>query len=238
VKVNLQDQQSLLVIAELDLEKLRVKNEQSKLASSPQISDARAKLLELSDRLIDSRNAVADLELELKRSENDLEMVESRIEKDKTRLNQTSSPKDAQGIEHELETLAKRRSELEDIELGVMEQLEQIRANHSKLEIDRTRAEQELADAEQNSQRLAAELTQALERISAQRSTKASTIAPDALSGYERKAARGPAIAKLIGRECGSCRLSITASYLDEINSLAADELAECPNCQAYLVRS
>jgi predicted nucleic acid-binding Zn-ribbon protein len=238
VKVNLQDQQSLLVIAELDLEKLRVENEKTKLANSPLVADARAKLLEVSDRLIDSRNAVADLELELKRSENDLELVESRIEKDKVRLNQTSSPKDAQGIEHELETLARRRSELEDAELAVMEQLEQVRGLHEKLENDRTNAQRELAEAEQQSQKLASELAQSLERISSQRLSKAATVAPDALIGYERKAARGTAIAKLSGRECGSCRLSITASFLDEINARPADELAECPNCLAYLVRT
>ena len=57
-------------------------------------------------------------------------------------------------------------------------------------------------------------------------------------TAYERKASRGVAVGRLVGRECGACRLSITATNLDEILALPVDEVAECPNCQAFLVRT
>jgi hypothetical protein len=194
--------------------------------------------LALSDHLIDARNRVGDLELELKRSENDLELVESRIAKDNQRLSSTSSAKDAQGIEHELNTLAKRKSELEDTELGIMEVLETVRAELSEAEKAKAAAENELTQLRSALATNTAELDSARAELSSKRSALVGLIEPELAMAYQRKADRNVAAGRLVGRECGACRLSITATNLEEILALPADEIAECPNCQAYLVRS
>ncbi len=144
MKANLQDQKRLLELVDLDLSLVRNAADRTKLQSATAISEASEKALALSDHLIDARNRVGDLELELKRSENDLELVENRINKDNQRLSSTSSAKDAQGIEHELTTLAKRKSELEDTELGIMEDLERVRAELAEAERAKAAAEDEL----------------------------------------------------------------------------------------------
>lgn len=238
MKANLQDQKSLLELAQLDLELVRNASEKAKLLASTQIESASNLGLDLSDQLIDARNRVGDLELELKRSENDLELVESRIAKDKERLVTTSSPKDAQGIEHELTSLAKRKSELEDAQLAILEILESVRS-------ELVSATQNKQDAEQELARLQRELSSSIEDLDAKHSELAAsrqmlvaTLDPELSTAYQRKADRGSSAGKLIGRECGACRLSITATNFDEIMALPADEIAECPNCQAYLVRS
>jgi predicted nucleic acid-binding Zn-ribbon protein len=84
---------------------------------------------------------------ELKRAESDVELVEGRITKDSERLVHTASAKDAQGLEHELETLRRRRSDLEDIELAIMERLEEAEAVLSGLQAELATAEGALADA-------------------------------------------------------------------------------------------
>ena len=238
MRANLQDQKSLLEMAQLDIDLGRNASEKAKLLASTEIEVASDLALALSDQLIDARNKVGDLELELKRSENDLELVETRIAKDKQRLTTTSSPKDAQGIEHELTSLTKRKSELEDLELAVMEELEKVRS-----ELDAVSSNKQLAEAELSGlrEKLASNLTELdseRARLVASREKLIATLDPELAVVYQRKADRGSSVGRLIGRECGACRLSITATNLDEILALAPDEIAECPNCQALLVRS
>ena len=238
MKANLQDQKRLLELVDLDLSLVRNAGDKAKLLSATAISEANENALALSDHLIDARNRVGDLELELKRSENDLELVENRIAKDNQRLSSTSSAKDAQGIEHELTTLAKRKSELEDTELGIMEVLETVRAELSAAEKAKAAAEQELTRLRSALATDTAELDSARAELSSKRSALVSLIEPELAVAYQRKADRNVAAGRLVGRECGACRLSITATNLEEILALPADEIAECPNCQAYLVRS
>lgn len=238
MKANLQDQKSLLELAQLDLDLARNSGEKAKLLASTEIELASGLALGLSDQLIDARNRVGDLELELKRSENDLELVEKRIAKDKDRLATTSSPKDAQGIEHELTSLAKRKSDLEDAELSILEILDSVRAELVSATASKEAAEKELDRLRTElSTNVAGVEAKRIELVSA-REKLAATLDPELSTAYQRKADRGSSVGKLIGRECGACRLSITATNLDEIIALPADEIAECPNCQAYLVRS
>jgi uncharacterized protein len=238
VKANLQDQKRLLELVDLDLSLVRNAADRTKLQSATAISEASEKALALSDHLIDARNRVGDLELELKRSENDLELVENRIAKDNERLSSTSSAKDAQGIEHELTTLAKRKSELEDTELGIMEDLETVRAELAEAESAKAEAEQELNRLRSALATDTAGLDSVRAELTSKRSTLVGLIDPELAVAYQRKADRNVAAGKLVGRECGACRLSITATNLEEIVAIPADVIAECPNCQAYLVRS
>lgn len=238
MKANLQDQKRLLELVELDLNLVKNAGDRAKLLAATDIQIASEKTLSLSDQLIDARNRVGDLELELKRSENDLELVETRIAKDKQRLSTTSSSKDAQGIEHELTTLAKRKSELEDAELGIMEELDKVRAELSVAESAKLAAENELSSLRASLSSETAQLDSKRAELSAKRVALVGLIDGELALAYQRKADRSVAVGKLTGRECGACRLSITATNLEEIVALPADEISECPNCQAYLVRS
>ena len=238
MKANLQDQKRLLELVELDLNLVKNASEKTKLLAATDIQMASEKALAFSDQLIDARNKVGDLELELKRSENDLELVENRINKDNQRLSTTSSSKDAQGIEHELVTLAKRKSELEDTELGIMEELDKVRAELIAAEKAKSEAESELNSLRSALSSNASTLDSQRAELTTKRVALVGLIDPELAVAYQRKADRAVAVGKLTGRECGACRISITATNLEEIVALPADEISECPNCQAYLVRS
>jgi uncharacterized protein len=238
VKANLQDQKRLLELVQLDLDLVKNASDRAKLLAASDIQVASEKALALSDQLIDARNKVGDLELELKRSENDLELVENRIAKDNQRLSTTSSSKDAQGIEHELTTLAKRKSELEDAELGIMEELDKVRAELGAAEAAKSGAEAELGALREALASNTSALDSTRAELTAKRVALVGQIDPELAVAYQKKADRAVAVGRLSGRECGACRISITATNLEEIVALPADEIAECPNCQAYLVRS
>jgi predicted nucleic acid-binding Zn-ribbon protein len=238
VKANLQDQKRLLELVQFDLDLVKNSSDRAKLLAASDIQIASEKALALSDQLIDARNKVGDLELELKRSENDLELVENRIAKDNQRLSTTSSAKDAQGIEHELTTLAKRKSELEDAELGIMEELDGVRAELAAAESAKSLAESELSALRAALAANTSSLDVQRAELIAKRVALVGLIDPELAVSYQRKADRTVAVGRLTGRECGACRISITATNLEEIVALPADEISECPNCQAYLVRT
>lgn len=238
MKASTGDQKTLLELVELDLSLSRNASEVSKLRADDELEKASELTLELSDQLIDLRNRVSDLEFELKRSEDDLELVEKRIAKDKQRLATTSSSKDAQGIEHELGALAKRKNELEEAELEIMEKLDGLKIELAKTTEQKSDAEIKL-DALRNSVSiLSTQLETQKMELSSKRNSLIEKLDAELAAAYLRKADRGVAVGKLVGRECGACRLSITATSLDEILALPLDEVAECPNCQAFLVRS
>jgi predicted nucleic acid-binding Zn-ribbon protein len=235
---SLSDQKQLLALAALDVELARISNSRKQAQAEAELAAASADTLRLSDLLIDARNAVGELEMELARAEADLELVVNRINKDKQLLSSTSSAKDAQGIEHELSTLAARKSELEDTQLQIMELLEKAQKAHDELRLSKQAADVTLASLQERISSELAELSTQAEKILAERKSLLSGIDQELAAAYERKFSRGVAAGKLSGRDCGACRLSITATSFEELMALPSEELAECPNCQAFLVRA
>ena len=234
----LSDQRQLLAIAAHDVELAKINTSKKQAQAEAEHESASAQTLRLSDLLIDARNVVGDLEMELGRAEADLELVANRIAKDKQLLSSTSSAKDAQGIEHELSTLAARKSELEDAQLQIMELLETAQQEHEKLKLEKLAADEKLAVLEQRISAEMSELRSQAEKVQAERKGALASIDQELAAAYERKFGRGVAVGRLNGRDCGACRLSITATSFEELMALPAEELAECPNCQAFLVRS
>ena len=232
------DQKQLLAIAAFDVELARISNSRKQAQAESELEAASAETLRLSDSLIDARNAVGDLEMELGRAETDLELVGNRITKDKQLLSSTSSAKDAQGIEHELGTLDNRKSELEDAQLQIMELLELAQKNHEQLSQEKLAADAQLAAVQERISTELADLSSQAEKVQTERKSAISSIDQELAGAYERKYSRGVAVGRLTGRDCGACRLSITATSFEELMALPSEELAECPNCQAFLVRS
>jgi len=235
---SLADQKQLLAIASHDVELARISNSRKQAQAEAELDSASSETLRLSDLLIDARNAVGELEMELSRAEADLELVANRIAKDNKQLSSTSSAKDAQGIEHELVTLGTRKTELEDAELQIMELLEAAQQGHEKLKQEKQAADATLAALQQRISSELADLGAQAERVQSERRNVMTGIDQELAVTYERKYSRGVAVGRLTGRDCGACRLSITATSFEELMALPAEELAECPNCQAFLVRS
>jgi predicted nucleic acid-binding Zn-ribbon protein len=232
-----EQQNHLIELAELDSEISRSRATLANLTTGELFSQQRQSQREVAARLIESRNALDSVELEFKRADSDLQLVEQRIEKDRQKLNQTSSPKDAQGIQSELESLAKRKSELEDFELSVMEQKEQCELQLASVAAEKQTIDAELSALENANEQEILKVRSGLELSANKRAQLASMVETELLTLYESKAKRGIAAARLLNRECGACRMTIGATALAEIVALAKDQVATCPDCQAILVR-
>ena len=237
MKATESQQSDLLSLANLDLEISRSKSAINDLSSGAQFSELREAQRGLAAKLIDARNALDTVELELKRSEADLALVEQRIAKDQARLNSTNNSKDAQGIQSELESLARRKSDLEDIEIAILDQQEAAKAVFATVSVDKAAVDDELAKGEAANEAEIMKLRSGLDLMTNDRAQQAARIAPELIELYDKKAARGVPVARLIGRECGACRISLGATAFNELESLARDDIATCPECQAILVR-
>ena len=237
MKASENQQAELLGLANLDLEISRTRTYLTNLTSGNAFSGLRSAQREFAAQLIESRNALDQVELDLARAEADLKLVEQRIEKDAAALNATSSSKDAQGIQSELETLKKRKSELEDLELAILERKDEIEATYKTVLTDKQAIDEELAAKESANEAEIMKLRSGLDLSTAQRSQQASRIDAELIALYEKKSSRGLAVGRLLGRECGACRMTIGATALAEINAMPRDEIATCPDCQAILIR-
>lgn len=237
MKASENQQAELLGLANLDLEISRTRTYLTNLTSGNAFSDLRSAQRDCAAQLIESRNALDQVELDLARAEADLKLVEQRIEKDAAALNATSSSKDAQGIQSELETLKKRKSELEDLELAILERKDEVEATYKTVLADKQAIDEELAAKESANEAEIMKLRSGLDLNTAQRSQQASRIDAELIALYEKKSSRGLAVGRLLGRECGACRMTIGATALAEINAMPRDEIATCPDCQAILIR-
>lgn len=237
MKAVAEQQKHLIELADLDSEMTRNRSTLAALTTGELFNQQRRDQRESAAKLIEARNALDSVELELKRADSDLLLVEQRIEKDMQKLNQTSSAKDAQGIQSELESLAKRKSELEDFELSVMEKKDQCELDLAEISKEKQSIDHELSTLENANEQEVMKLRSGLELSDSKRIQLTTRIDQELLELYESKVKRGIAAARLLNRECGACRMTIGATALAEIVALPIDEVATCPDCQAILIR-
>ena len=185
-------------------------------------------------------NELEDVNIELRRSEVDVEAVTDRLAKDENRLNAgMGTPKELEQIQHEIGTLKKRQSELEDGELEIM-----LRKDAVQKRLD------ELTSDEDGLKKLEVELqsridlqTKELNSVIASRAEDRMKLAPqidsELVALYEkiRGNADGVGAALLIGNKCDGCHMVITAVELDKIKGLPDDEVCRCEECRRILVR-
>ena len=229
--------QDLLELAETDMSLARARMHIDELKNDAELLKLQTQLRLSSADFLDANNKVDALKLELSRLETDLEIVEKRIAKDNESLLNTSVVKNAQGIQSELKTLAKRKSDLEDAELAIMDAMGEAEANVAVVKQARGVLEAELAEITRVLETEFRKIASGVELTAADRKQLASRLPHDLLELYALKSKRGTPVARLNHRECGACRVNIGATDLADLNHAPADQLVTCPECNAILVR-
>jgi predicted nucleic acid-binding Zn-ribbon protein len=237
MKVPHAHQEIMLQVAKLDLELESLKAKLAALQTGEHLDAIRTSLYSASSRMLDHQTKLENLQREQRKLEDDIELVDKRIELDKQRLASTSSSKDAEGISSELRSLAARKSALETEELEVMEQLDLVSAEVEIESNARKALADDLASAETALQGDLAKLASQISIVETERAAKFALLSEEAAAVFSKKASRGIPAASLLGRDCGACRIGLTSTAYEDVVSTPSDELATCPNCQAILVR-
>ncbi len=169
------------------------------------------------------------------------EAESANIDKHRARLNQQLrtiiAPREAEALQHEIQTLSERRSALDDAELAALE--EQVTLEGELLAI------LEQQDAIDTAVDAAAVLVGAAEvGISVQLGELAtavvsmrSTIDSAILDRYDSlRKHHLVAAARLVGHLCEGCRIDLSALEVHEVKlAVAEGELGECPQCGRLL---
>lgn len=235
-----EDQNLLLELQLIDAAIMHAQVKLSQLPEREQITAIHKRLENTAVELTVVETELADVVIELRRSELEVEQVTDRMAKDESRLSSGSgSSKELEQLQHEVATLTKRKAELEDSELEIMLKHDGIKSRVDELLNDQVGLKQlelELNIRLENaSAAIAAEISQKNEERKALIPRLDATL----LELYEkiRASAHGVGAALLVGNECKGCNLIVNAVEMERIKSLAADEVLRCEECRRILVR-
>jgi uncharacterized protein len=234
-------QLKLLELQGLDAALARLEHRRRALPELTVIAAAEARLAELRDLVVLAETEVSDLDREQRRLDDDVEQVRRRSQRDQQRMQAGGIPaKELESLQHEVDSLARRQSDLEDAELEVMERREQAEARAAALraEVATVTAERDAAAHVRDAAYVEID-AEAAEDTGA-RAGLAGDLPGELLALYEkvRAAAGGVGAAELRQRRCEGCRLELAGSELRAARAAAPDEVLRCDNCRRILIRT
>jgi predicted nucleic acid-binding Zn-ribbon protein len=241
VKADHFEQQKLLDLAAEDVALTQLAHRRRTLPEAAAVEAAEEAERTLSGDVVRAETEVRDLGREVKRLESDVETVRLREAKDQRQMDSGSvSPKELTNLQHELESLKRRQSDLEDQELELMERLEVAEAalkaaqeGLEKAKADRERAEQLRDDA-------VADIADGTTKHEAARAEVAGGISAPLLTLYDRiRTQTGTSgAAALRHRACQGCRIELYGNELAAVRNADPHEVLRCENCSRILVRT
>ena len=235
------EQQKLLDLAAEDVALTQLAHRGRTLPEVAAVEAAEEAERAFSADVVRAETETRDLGREVKRMESDVETVRQREAKDQRLLDSGGvSPKELTNLQHELESLKRRQSDLEDQELELMERQEvaetALTAAQQGLEqarADRERAEQLRDDA-------LADIADSTKRHTAARAEVAAGISAPLLALYDRIRTQtgSTGAAMLKARQCQGCRIELYGNELATVRNADPHEVVRCENCGRILVRT
>ena len=236
------DQLRLLDVQDLDSTMDRLAHRRSTLPEHEEIERLQERRTALADDIVRAETEDSDLGREQAKVDVDVEQVRARMTRDQQRLDsgQVGSPKELENLQHEIESLHRRQTELEDAELEVMEQRETVQAQLKGLQEELASIESGIADATGRRDAAFAEIDAESEKARAQRAEVAATVPDDLLALYTklRDSSGGVGAAALRRGQCEGCHLQLNTTDLNRIREADADEVVRCEECRRILIRT
>lgn len=231
-------QRILLDVADIDRRISQAEHAKSKPLQAARISELVAIRQDQLRELTALTGVRDDVRIELTRLEADVKLVEQRRERDTARLATATNAKEAQALESELDSLARRQSTLEDAELDVMGRVEEADAAVAAQQalLDATTAEGTSLTAQAKADVAAA--TELGAQLARDRAAVTEAIPAALLAEYERRSGNSAGAALLTRGTCEGCRIVLPGTDLSRIRQAADDEIVSCPECGCILVRT
>ncbi|HIZ99712.1 MAG TPA: hypothetical protein H9805_14190 [Candidatus Janibacter merdipullorum] len=234
-------QARLLELQALDTRLQQIDHARTRVPAIAALAEAEGELQQVSDDVVRVETALSDIRREVTRAETDVQQVRDRATRDQARLDAGTgmTSRDLTALQSELEALARRQSDLEDVELEAMERQEAAEerltertAEQTRLqgEVDRIRAERDAAVAELDTERVG---------VADSRSGLVDSIDDGLLALYDRirESSGGLGAAEFMHGRCGGCRLELNPVDIAAIEKAAVDEVVRCEECGRILVR-
>ncbi len=204
------------------------------------MAELQAAARSLDDDITRAAVEVSDLEAEQRKADADVDLVRQRAVKDRELLETINDAKQLSNLQHELESLARRQSELEDVELEVMERLEGAQKSHATMLAERATLAADLDVAKTALDNALADLADEEGIATASRAAAAEGVPADLLALYDKLRADNGGIgaAALQRGRCEGCRIELTPVDLGRIREAPENEVIRCEECRRILVRT
>jgi uncharacterized protein len=242
LKAAASDQQRLLDVQALDTRLDQLAHRRRTLPEHAALAELETELGVMRDQQVEAETEQSDLARELKKAEGDVDQVRARAERDQQRLDagQVSSPKELEGLQHEITTLGNRQGDLEEVVLDIMERLESSQSRSSERAAQQETARARVAALTASRDTTTGEIDAETQNLQAQRATQAGSLTEDLVALYEkiREQQGGVGAAELRQRRCGGCRLELNNVEINELRDADPDEVMRCDECRRILVRT
>lgn len=233
------DQALLLDLQAFDTKIAQLEHRAKKLPEHEKLTELKQHRDKLQLTMLEERGIKEDIELEMSRVESDVTVVEARIARDTSRLDASSSAKDVAALEQELAALRTRLSNLEDIELAVMEKLEAQQKVVDNLAEQADNLRTQAAELEASRDEALVVIETELGTTRTGRSALQATIPDDLLALYERQRERyGVGASLLRGGVSLASGVKLLENEMQEIRAAAPDTVIMCASSEGILVRT
>lgn len=235
-------QRALLDLQVIDTALDRNRHREANLSERAEAAELRRAATAAHNRVVQARTEMTDLQRTLRKAEDEVASVRARADRDRTLLasGQVTSPKQLADLEHEVESLGRRQSDLEDAELEVMEAVEEAQSALDQAESAEVEAAAALAAGDAAERQALAAIGDERARLLADREAAVARLNAELVALYQRIRDHGNAVAAGLLRygRCESCQMELSRVDLDAARSAPVDEVVRCPECQSIMIRT
>ncbi|GGL97938.1 MULTISPECIES: zinc ribbon domain-containing protein [Micromonospora] len=233
-------QRRLLDLQAIDTNLAQLAHRRRTLPEHAELDALARELSALEDERVRAQVTVDDLDRDIARLEKDVDQVRARKTKDEDRLAAGTGPaRELEALQHELVSLNRRQSDLEDAELELMQQREDAQGVLDGIQRRLTEARERRAATEQRRDDTLAEIAKEEEYKRTSRQPLAADLPAELVTLYDKiRADTGLGAALLTAGRCGGCRLELSGMDLARIRKSDPEEVVRCEDCRRIMVRT
>lgn len=164
--------------------------------------------------------------------------LDRKTAKLQAQLKTVIAPREAEALMKEIDGLAAKHGELDDVELAAMDDQASAEAALAELAAAEPALQAALAEAADVVRAAEAALTTEHDDVQARRDAAWAELDAAERSLYDTARARhrGIGIARLERHTCTGCHVDLSQVEFERVMATPAGELAECPHCDRFLV--
>ena len=241
MKADPQTQLRLLDLQTIDTALAQLAHRRRTLPEHAELEELARQLSALEDERVRAQVAVDDLDRDIARLEKDIDLVRARKDRDQARLVQGSGPaRELEALQHELASLNRRQSELEDAELELMERRENAQGALDDVEARLATTREQRSATETRREQALTDIAKDERFKAGARQPLANDLPADLVALYDkiREASGGLGAAALTAGRCGGCRIELAGADRARIKAAAPDEVVRCEECRRIMVRT
>jgi uncharacterized protein len=239
VKASPESQRRLLDLSALDTALAQLAHRKRTLPELAEIDAAAREISALEDERVRAQVVVDDLDRDISRFEKDIDQVRTRKDRDQARLDAGGAIRELEGLQHELTTLNRRQSELEDAEIELMEKRETADTSLTEVQGRLSAANEKRDAAERRRDEAMSDIDKDEEFKKASRGPLAADLPDDLVALYDKiRVDTGLGAALFQSGRCGGCRIELYGADLARVKAAAPDDVVRCEECRRIMVRT